>query len=84
MEDESIQEETKQTQDNLIMTKNDFEEEKVPIQHLKLTKKNDFTIDRKSYRDFKGVNNLNLFESDDEEEGPFKPEESIDEKQTVF
>ena len=51
---------------------------------MKLTKKNDFTIDRKSYRDFKGVNNLNLFESDDEEEGPFKPEESIDEKQTMF
>ena len=67
-----------------MTTQNEFEETKVPIQYLNLKTKNDFNSDYNSFSDFKGVNNINLFESDDDEEGPFKQEESIDEKQTVF
>ena len=50
---------------------------------MKFTTKIDSTNDRKSYRNFKGVNNINLLESDDEEDN-FNPDERIYGKESSF
>jgi hypothetical protein len=46
--------------------------------------KNEVVSCKETWRDFKGVNNINLFESDSEDEDPFKSQETIDEKYNIF
>ena len=75
-----------QTQEHMMINTNEYDEEKVSIQPMMVKSKTEFTNGKETWRDFKGVNNINLFDDEDNYilDAPFKSEESLDEKQNVF